>query len=97
MHRWRRTAIVLAMLSLSICLVEVFATQNTEAVPLTLGTISLSEQSVAAWLLGLLVVGVLIGQLISSVLLLQQRGSLAVLTRENTKLKRRIEQASADG
>jgi putative membrane protein len=75
----------------------VFATQNTEAVPLTLGTISLSEQSVAVWLLGFLVVGVLIGQLISSVLLLQQRGSLAVLKRENTKLKRRIEQASADG
>jgi uncharacterized membrane protein YciS (DUF1049 family) len=48
-------------------------------------------------LLGFLVVGVLIGQLISSVLLLQQRGSLAVLKRENTKLKRRIEQASADG
>jgi hypothetical protein len=64
---------------------------------LTLGTISLSEQSVAVWLLGFLVVGVLIGQLISSVLLLQQRGSLAVLKRENTKLKRRIEQASADG
>ncbi|MBT6181514.1 MAG: LapA family protein [Luminiphilus sp.] len=97
MLQWLRAALILAMLSLSIFLGAVFATQNTEAVPLTLGTISLSEQSVAVWLLGFLVVGVLIGQLISSVLLLQQRGSLAVLKRENTKLKRRIEQASADG
>ena len=97
MLQWLRAALMLAMLSLSIFLGAVFATQNTEAVPLTLGTISLSEQSVAVWLLGFLVVGVLIGQLISSVLLLQQRGSLAVLKRENTKLKRRIEQASADG
>ena len=97
MLQWLRAALLLAMLSLSIFLGAVFATQNTEAVPLTLGTISLSEQSVAVWLLGFLVVGVLIGQLISSVLLLQQRGSLAVLKRENTKLKRRIEQASADG
>jgi uncharacterized membrane protein YciS (DUF1049 family) len=62
-----------------------------------LGTISLPEQSVAVWLLSFLIVGVLLGQLISSMLLLQQRGSLAVLKRENTKLKRRIEQASADG
>ena len=97
MLQWLRAALILAMLSLSIFLGAVFATQNTEAVPLTLGTISLSEQSVAVWLLGFLVLGVLIGQLISSVLLLQQRGSLAVLKRENTKLKRRIEQASADG
>lgn len=97
MLQWLRAALILAMLSLSIFLGAVFATQNTEAVPLTLGTISLSEQSVAVWLLGFFVVGVLIGQLISSVLLLQQRGSLAVLKRENTKLKRRIEQASADG
>lgn len=97
MLQWLRAALILAMLSLSIFLGAVFATQNTEAVPLTLGTISLSEQSVAVWLLGFLVVGVLIGQLISSVLLLQQRGSLAVLKRENTKLKRRIEQTSADG
>ena len=97
MLQWLCAALILAMLSLSIFLGAVFATQNTEAVPLTLGTISLSEQSVAVWLLGFLVVGVLIGQLISSVLLLQQRGSLAVLKRENTKLKRRIEQASADG
>ena len=97
MLQWLRAALILAMLSLSIFLGAVFATQNTEAVPLTLGTISLSEQSVAVWLLGFLVVGVLIGQLISSVLLLQQRGSLAALKRENTKLKRRIEQASADG
>jgi len=97
MLQWLRAALILAMLSLSIFLGAVFATQNTEAVPLTLGTISLSEQSVAVWLLGFLVVGVLIGQLISSVLLLKQRGSLAVLKRENTKLKRRIEQASADG
>ena len=97
MLQWLRAALLLAMLSLSIFLGAVFATQNTEAVPLTLGTISLSEQSVAVWLLGFLVAGVLIGQLISSVLLLQQRGSLAVLKRENTKLKRRIEQASADG
>jgi putative membrane protein len=97
MLQWLRAALILAMLSLSIFLGAVFATQNTEAVPLTLGTISLSEQSVAVWLLGFLVVGVLSGQLISSVLLLQQRGSLAVLKRENTKLKRRIEQASADG
>jgi putative membrane protein len=97
MLQWLRAALILAMLSLSIFLGAVFATQNTDAVPLTLGTISLSEQSVAVWLLGFLVVGVLIGQLISSVLLLQQRGSLAVLKRENTKLKRRIEQASADG
>ena len=97
MLQWLRAALILAMLSLSIFLGAVFATQNTEAVPLTLGTISLSEQSVAVWLLSFLIVGVLLGQLISSVLLLQQRGSLAVLKRENTKLKRRIEQASADG
>ena len=90
MLQWLRAALILAMLSLSIFLGAVFATQNTEAVPLTLGTISLSEQSVAVWLLGFLVVGVLIGQLISSVLLLKQRGSFAVLKRENTKLKRRI-------
>ena len=97
MLRWLRAALILAMLSLSIFLGAVFATQNTEAVPLTLGTISLPEQSVAVWLLGFLVIGVLLGQLMSSMLLLRQRGSLAVLKRENTKLKRRIEQASADG
>jgi len=52
---------------------------------------------VAVWLLSFLVIGVLLGQLMNSMLLLRQRGSLAVLKRENTKLKRRIEQASADG
>lgn len=97
MLRWLRAALILAMLSLSIFLGVVFATQNTESVPLILGTISLPEQSVAVWLLSFLIVGVLLGQLISSMLMLHQRGSLAVLKRENTKLKRRIEQASADG
>ena len=97
MLRWLRAALIFAMLSLSIFLGAVFATQNTEAVPLVLGAISLPEQSVAVWLLIFLIVGVLLGQLISSMMLLQQRGSLAVLKRENTKLKRRIEQASVDG
>ena len=97
MLRWLRAALILAMLSLSIFLGAIFAAQNTEAVPLVLGAISLPEQSVAVWLLIFLIVGVLLGQLISSMMLLQQRGSLAVLKRENTKLKRRIEQASADG
>jgi hypothetical protein len=52
MLQWLRAALILAMLSLSIFLGAVFATQNTEAVPLTLGTISLSEQSVAGLVVG---------------------------------------------
>tara|TARA_B100000927_G_scaffold284193_1_gene272787 strand:- start:58 stop:351 length:294 start_codon:yes stop_codon:yes gene_type:complete len=90
MLRWLRAAFTLFLLCLSILLGAVFAAQNTISVPLTLGPWALGEQSMAVWLLSFLIVGVLLGGLMSSSLLIQQRAASALLKRENARLSQRL-------
>ena len=74
MLRWLRAAFTLTLLCLSVFLGALFATQNTISVPLTLGQWALGEQPVAVWLLSFLIVGVLLGSLMSSALVKQLAG-----------------------
>ena len=91
MLRWLRAAFTLTLLCLSVFLGAVFATQNTISVPLTLGLWALGEQPVAVWLLSFLIVGVLLGSLMSSALVMRQRAASASLKRENARLSRRLD------
>ena len=97
MLRWLRAALTLIVLCLSVFLGAVFATQNTVSVPLTLGAWSLAERSVAVWLLSFLIVGVLIGSLMSSALVIRQRAAGASLKRENARLHKRLSKDLTDG
>ena len=90
MLRWLRAALTLSLLSLSVFLGAVFATQNTVSVPLTLGSWALMEQPMAVWLLSFLIVGVLIGSLMSFALVIRQQALSASLKRENTLLSQRL-------
>ena len=90
MLRWLRAALTLIVLCLSVFLGAIFATQNTVAVPLTLGSWVLGEQPMAVWLLSFLIVGVLLGSLMSSALVIQQRAASASLKRENARLSQRL-------
>ena len=90
MLRWLRAALTLMLLCLSVFLGAVFATQNTVSVPLTLGPWVLGEQSMAVWLLSFLIVGVLLGSLMSSTLVIRLRAAGASLKRENARLSQRV-------
>ena len=90
MLRWLRAALTLIVLCLSVFLGAIFATQNTVAVPLTLGSWVLGEQPMAVWLLSFLIVGVLLGSLMSSALVIRQRAASASLKRENARLSQRL-------
>ena len=90
MFRWLRAAFTLTLLCLSVLLGAVFATQNTVPVPLTLGPWVLGEQPMAVWLLSVLIVGVLLGSLVSSALVMRLRVASASLKRENVRLSQRL-------
>ena len=90
MLRWLRAALTLIVLCLSVFLGAIFASQNTVAVPLTLGSWVLGEQPMAVWLLSFLIVGVLLGSLMSSALVIRQRAASASLKRENARLSQRL-------
>lgn len=91
MLRWLRAAFTLTLLCLSVFLGAVFATQNTKSVPLILGPWTLGEQPVAVWLLSFLIVGVLLGSLMSSALVMRQRAASASLKRQNARLSQRLD------
>ena len=97
MLRWLRAALTLIVLCLSVFLGAVFATQNTVSVPLTLGAWALAERPVAVWLLSFLIVGVSIGSLMSSALVIRQRAAGASLKRENARLHKRLSKDVKDG
>ena len=97
MLRWLRAAFTLTLLCLSVFLGAVFATQNTISVPLTLGQWALGEQPVAVWLLSFLIVGVLLGSLMSSALVMRQRAASASLKRENARLSQRLNKDAKGG
>ena len=97
MVRWLRAALTLALLWLSVFLGTVFATQNTISVPVTLGPWGLGEQPIAVWLLSFLIVGVLLGSLMSSALVIRQRAASASLKRENARLSQRLSKDSNSG
>ncbi len=90
MLRWLRAALSLTLLCLSVFFGAVFATQNTISVSLILGPWALGEQPMAVWLLSCLVVGVLLGSLMSSALVMRQRAASASLKRENARLSQRL-------
>ncbi len=96
MLSWLRAVLTFSLVALSIFIGAVFATQNTSQVPLTLFIITLSEQTMAVWLLAFLVMGLALGSLISSVVVLRQRAGLAALRRENTRLKQRMDRLSTN-
>ena len=97
MLSWLRAVFTFSLVALSIFIGAVFATHNTSQVPLTLFIITLSEQTMAVWLLAFLVMGLALGSLISSVVVLRQRAGLAALRRENTRLKQRMDRLSTNG
>ena len=97
MLSWLRAALTLTTLCLSIFLGAIFASQNTGLIPLVLFTVTLPEQSVAVWLLGFLILGVVVGSLISSTLVMTQRASLMSLRRENSNLRQRLDKDVSNG
>ena len=97
MLRWLRAALTLILFCLSVFLGAIFAAQNTVAVPLTLGSWVLGEQPMAVWLLSFLIVGVLLGSLMTSALVIRQRAASASLGRENAWLKKRLKQDGQSG
>ena len=97
MLRWLRAAFTLMLLCLSVFLGAVFATHNTISVPLTLGPWALGEQPMAVWLLSFLIVGVLLGSLMSSALVMRQRAVSASLKRENARLSQRLNKDAKSG
>ena len=97
MLRWLRAAFTLTLLCLSVFLGAVFATQNTISVPLTLGSWALGEQPMAVWQLSFLIVGVLLGSLMSSALVMRQRAASASLKRENARLSQRLNKDTKSG
>ena len=94
---WLRAALAFSLLTASVFIGAVFATQNTSVVPLSLFVITLPEQTMAVWLLLFLITGLATGSLISSGIVLRQRAGLAALRRENTRLKQRMERAPSNG
>jgi len=97
MLSWLRAVLTFILVAASIFVGAVFATQNTSLVPLSLFVITLPEQTMAVWLLLFLVTGLAVGSLVSTVIVLRQRASLAALRRENTRLKQRMERLSTNG
>ena len=97
MLSWLRAVLTFILVAASIFVGAVFATQNTSLVLLSLFVITLPEQTMAVWLLLFLVTGLAVGSLVSTVIVLRQRASLAALRRENTRLKQRMERLSTNG
>jgi len=97
MLSWLRAVLTFILVAASIFIGAVFAIQNTALVPLSLFVITLPEQAMAVWLLLFLVSGLAVGSLISSAVVLRQRAGLAALTRENMRLKQRMERLSNNG
>jgi uncharacterized integral membrane protein len=97
MLRWLRAALTFSLLCISVFLGTVFAAQNTISVPLTLGPWGLGEQPMAVWLLSFLIVGVLLGSLMSSALVIRQRAASALLKRENARLSQRLSRDDKSG
>ncbi len=97
MLKWLRAVFSLSLVAASIFIGAVFATQNTSLVPLSLLIVTLPEQNLAVWLLLFLVAGIAVGSLISTVIVLRQRASMAALQRENNRLKQRVERLSTNG
>ena len=97
MLRWLRAAFTLTLLCLSVFLGALFATQNTISLPLTLGPWALGAQPAAVWLLLFLIVGVLLGSLMSSALVIRQRATSALLQRENARMSQRLNKDAKSG
>jgi len=97
MLKWLRAVFTFSLVAASIFIGAVFATQNTSLVPLSLLIVTLPEQPIAVWLLFFLVAGIAVGSLISTVIVLRQRASMAALQRENNRLKQRVERLSTNG
>ena len=97
MLSWLRAVLTFILVAASIFIGAVFAIQNTALVPLSLFVITLPEQTMAVWLLLFLVSGLAVGSLICSAVVLRQRAGLAALTRENMRLKHRMERLSNNG
>jgi len=68
-----------------------FALQNTTAVALDLLLLQLPERTVSLWLLLALAIGVVLGLLSGSLLLLRQRARLGLLRRQNDRLTLEID------
>ena len=97
MLRWLRAAFTLTLLCLSVFLGALFAAQNTISVPVTLGPWTLGDQPVAVWLFSFLIVGVLLGSLMSSALVMRQRAASASLKRENARMSQRLNKDAKSG
>lgn len=97
MLKWLRAALTLIVLCTSVLFGGLFATQNTQLVPLVLGNIAVDAQPVAVWLLLFLILGVVLGSLLGSALLIKQRASFMRLRRENTRLLARLERDTDNG
>lgn len=97
MLRWLRAAFTLTLLCLSVFIGAVFATQNTISVSLTIGPWVLGEQPMAVWLLSFLIVGVLLGSLMSSAIVMRQRAACSLLKRENARLSQRLNKGAKSG
>ena len=97
MLRWLRAMLSLTLLCLFILVGAIFATQNTVSVPLALGPWTLGEQPMAVWLLSFLIVGFLLGGLMSSALVIRQRAASVSLKRENARLSKRLNKGLKNG
>jgi uncharacterized integral membrane protein len=97
MLKWLRAALTLIVLCTSVLFGGLFATQNTQLVPLVLGNIAVDAQPVAVWLLLFLILGVGLGSLLGSALLIKQRASSMRLRRENARLLARLERDTDNG
>lgn len=97
MLKWLRAALTLTVLCASVLLGALFATQNTQLIPLVLGNVVLGAQPVAVWLLLFLIAGVVLGSLLGSALLMRHRASGARLKRENARLREQLAREKGDG
>ena len=81
-----RTLTTVIVLVVTLMAGALFALQNTTPVPLDLLLVQLPERTMAVWLLLALVIGVLLGLVAGSLMLLRQRGQLASLRRQKQRL-----------
>jgi lipopolysaccharide assembly protein A len=81
-----RTLTTVIVLIVTLMAGVLFALQNTTPVPLDLLLVQLPERTMAVWLLLALVIGVLLGLVGGSLMLLRQRGQLASLRRQKQRL-----------
>jgi lipopolysaccharide assembly protein A len=84
--RFIRTLTTVIVLVVTLMAGALFALQNTTPVPLDLLLVQLPERTMAVWLLLTLVIGVLLGLVGGSWMLLRQRAQLASLRRQKQRL-----------